>query len=107
MLDKGCSHFIGMTGELSTNLLGPFSLGGGGGGGEATFASIVEKNCLVAISNGASLTALSASGGPPFGTPSSSDAQGSLRVSWVAPSKASRASVARSGESTVITTELF
>ena len=31
--DEGCSHFIRMIGELSTNLPKPFILKGGGGGG--------------------------------------------------------------------------
>ena len=39
--------------------------------------------------------------------PSSKDAQASLEASWIAPSKAGRASKARSGESEVITTGLF
>ena len=66
--DEGCSHFIGMMGELSTNFPGPFSLRG------EAFASLPKNGNLTAISNGASPIDLSAAGGPPFGTPSSSDA---------------------------------
>ena len=66
--DEGCSHFIGMMGELITNLPGPFSLRG------EAFASLRKNNNLTAISNGASPIALSAAGAPPFGTPFSSDA---------------------------------
>ena len=57
-VDEGCSHFIGMMGELSTNLPGPFSLWG------EAFASLAKNESLMAISNGASPTALSALGGP-------------------------------------------
>ena len=54
----------GIIGELSTNLLGPFSLRG------PEFASLVENDSSAAISNGASPIALSASGDPSSGIPS-------------------------------------
>ena len=67
VVDEGCSHFIGMTGELSTNLPRPFSLRG------VASASLPENRSLATISNGASPTALSTLGGPPSRTSSSSD----------------------------------
>ena len=101
VLDEGCSYFIGMKGELSTNLPGPFSLWG------PAFASLAENENSAAVSNGASLAALPASGGPMSQTASSIDARGSLGASWATPSKAGKASEARSEESTTITVGLF
>ena len=56
---------------------------------------------------GASLTTLSALGGPHAGIPSSKDAQASLEASWAAPSKAKKVSEAHFGESKVTIVGLF
>ena len=92
-------------GEFSTSLSGPLGL---------WRPSIARLDRLarrggptIVSAKGASPTTLLALGGLPDGVPFSKDAQASFKASWVVPSKAERASKARSGESEVINVGLF